>query len=292
MTRPLLSLVTPVYRGEAFIGDSIRVLLRELEALSEIAGDRQAFELIVVCDGDLDDSAAIARASQDDRVQVVSYPQNQGKGFALCAGMALAQGEMIGWLDSDLDIHPSVIVNACHRLAVGDVDAAVGSKRHPQSDVHYPASRRVLSWGFQHLARITLRVGVPDTQVGAKVFRRDVISTALPLLRVKRYAFDLEVLAVSALFGFDRVAQVPIKLEYRFTGSGINLVAVRRMLQDTFAITYRVRSRWYVHQFAQMQRDRLSQAPARSLKSDPAVDQSNLALFRALNVPLSRKDPS
>jgi glycosyltransferase involved in cell wall biosynthesis len=283
VTRPLLSLITPVYRGERFIAESIRILLDELGHLAPLAGDRPAFELIVVCDGAMDNSAEIARANGDPRVRVISYSENQGKGFALCAGMTAASGDLVGWLDSDLDIHPSVIVRACERVLQGDVDAAVGSKRHPKSNVHYPASRRVLSWGFQHLARITLRVGVPDTQVGAKVFRRDVIATALPLLRVKRYAFDLEVLAVAALFGFDRVAQVPITLEYRFSGTGINLDAVRRMLQDTLAITYRVRSRWYVHQYAQMQRARLLAEATPVRGSDPAVDSGNVALFRSLS---------
>ena len=275
MTPPLLSLVLPVYRGERFLDESIRTVLDALDALRDVSGSREPFELIVVCDGELDRSATIAEAIEDDRLRVIRYPENQGKGFALCAGMAASRGELVGWLDSDLDIHPSVIVDACRTLvSTDDIDAAVGSKRHPDSQVHYPATRRLLSWGFQHLAQITLRVGVPDTQVGAKVFRRSVITTALPLLRVKRYAFDLEVLAVAALFGFDRVAQVPIRLEYRFSGTGINLAAVRNMLQDALAITYRVHSRWYVHQYALMHRGRLAE-------ENPAVAAGNLALFRS-----------
>ena len=61
-----------------------------------------------------------------------------------------------------------------------------------------------------------------DTQVGAKVFRREMLDTVAPLLLIKRYAFDLEVLAVGAEFGFDRIEEVPVSIDYRFTGSGIN----------------------------------------------------------------------
>lgn len=283
MTTPLLSLVLPVYRGEQFIDESIRTVLEALDTLREVGTTDEPFELIVVCDGELDASATIAEAIADPRLHVIRYPVNQGKGFALCAGMATARGELVGWLDSDLDIHPSVIVNACKVLiATDEFDAAVGSKRHPDSQVHYPATRRLLSWGFQHLAQLTLRVGVPDTQVGAKVFRRTVIETALPLLRVKRYAFDLEVLAVAALFGFDRVAQVPIRLEYRFSGTGINLAAVRNMLQDALAITYRVHSRWYVHQFARMHRRREAVSSTPDATSSPVVPTGNIALLRAI----------
>ena len=74
-------------------------------------------------------------------------------------------------------------------------------------------SARILSWGFQLIVRFSLRVDVRDTQSGAKLFRREVLETVMPLLllRSERYAFDLEGLAVAALFArFDRMAQVPI----------------------------------------------------------------------------------
>jgi hypothetical protein len=63
----------------------------------------------------------------------------------------------------------------------------------------------------------------------------------LPFLLVKRYAFDLEFLAVARAFGFDRIEEMPIRLDYRFTGSGVRSRAVLRALIDTAAIFYRIR---------------------------------------------------
>jgi hypothetical protein len=84
-----------------------------------------------------------------------------------------------------------------------------------------------------------------------------MLTTVTPLLLIKRYAFDLEVLAVGAEFGFDRVREVPIELAYRFTGTGITRRAVRLMFQDTLAIGYRIHLRhWYVRQYAALQRQR------------------------------------
>jgi glycosyltransferase involved in cell wall biosynthesis len=244
-----LSLVTPVHHGAAFIGESLSHMLAALEGLG------RPFELIVVCDGCADRSAEIARGLGDDRVVVLDYPQNHGKGHAIAHGLAAAQGRLVGWLDSDLDIDPQVIVDAALRFDEEPIDAVVGSKRHPDSNVHYPLVRRVYSWGFQNLVRLLFRINVRDTQVGGKVFRREMVDTVAPLLLIKRYAFDLEVLAVGAEFGFDRVQEAPVNLTYRFSGTGINWRAVRHMFQDTLAIAYRIHIRhWYVRRFASLQR--------------------------------------
>jgi glycosyltransferase involved in cell wall biosynthesis len=281
---PYLSLIVPVVNGEAFIADNVRSILRTLETLG------QPFEVIVVCDGSMDGTAARADVG-DPRVQVIHYEENRGKGYAICTGIAASSGRLVGWLDSDLDISPTAILRGVAALQVGG-DAAVGSKRHPQSRVSYPLQRRILSLGFQLLVRILLRVNVRDTQVGAKVFRREMLDTVAPLLLIKRYAFDLEVLAVGAEFGFDRVVEIPVDLDYQFTGTGINSSTVRAMFIDSLAISYRVRIRhWYVRQYAHLQRERMDAAQGRPLPApDPPAAASEHAAA-AQDLPVPAPDP-
>ena len=80
-----------------------------------------------------------------------------------------------------------------------------------------------------------------DTQVGLKVFRREVAEEVLPLLLVKQFAFDLEFLAVARALGYGRIREQPVTLQYRFTGSGVRSIAVLLALIDTAAIFYRLR---------------------------------------------------
>jgi glycosyltransferase involved in cell wall biosynthesis len=250
-----LSLILPVHQGAGWIEGNVRRVLAALEEMG------RAFELIVVFDGDDDSGSVAARrvGEEDDRVRVFHYLQNQGKGFAVSFGVAQCRGRLIGWLDSDLDIAPESIVRAVACFDVAEIDAAIGSKRHDRSAVQYPTIRRLYSWGFQQLVRFLFRLNVRDTQVGAKVFRREMLDTVVPLLLVKRYAFDLEVLAVGAEFGFDRVVEFPVELSYRFSGTGINWRAVWNMLLDTLAIGYRIHLRhWYARQFASLERERAS----------------------------------
>ncbi len=269
-----LTLIVPTYNGRAYIAENVHKIVAALEALGE------PFEVLVVCDGSTDGTASVANSSSEDpRVRVLHYSQNHGKGHAICFGIAHARGLLVGWLDADLDIHPEAIVHAARRFKLAPIDAVIGSKRHTDSEVYYPLIRRFFSWGFQLLVRLLFRVSVRDTQVGAKLFRREMLETVAPLLLIKQYAFDLELLAVGAEFGFDRIEEMPVRLDYKFTGSGINTQAVRRMFLDTLAIAYRIHLRhWYVRQFAALQRERTypdlaldDATPADTLPSTPEI---------------------
>jgi glycosyltransferase involved in cell wall biosynthesis len=256
---PHLSLILPAYNAADYIEENVCEVVRTLESIG------RPFEVLLVCDGDGDGTADRARLVTDARVRVLSYAENRGKGYAVCFGVSHAHGRLIGWLDADLDIAPQVIVDSVRRFDERHIDAVVGSKRHPESEVSYPLIRRGLSRCFQLMIRVLFRINVSDTQVGAKVFRGEMLSIVAPLLLIKQYAFDLEVLAVAAEFGFDRIEEVPVHLDYRFSGTGINTQAVRRMFIDTLAIAYRIYIRhWYVRQFAQLQRRRMDAAASSS----------------------------
>src|SRR5207237_2235062 len=94
---------------------------------------------------------------------------------------------------------------------------------------------------YQQLNHFLFRLDVRETPAGLKVFRRGVVEEVMPLLLVKRFAFDLELLAVATALGYDRIRELPVRLDYRFTGSGVRSSAVLLALWDTAAIFYRLR---------------------------------------------------
>src|SRR5207302_3433080 len=111
---------------------------------------------------------------------------------------------------------------------------------HPMSNVHYPAPRRVQSFAYQLLIRTLFHVKVRDTQTGLKLFRRDVLEEVVPLLAIKRFAFDLELLVVARKLGYKKVMEAPVDLSYKFETS-TDLKAAWHVLWDTAAIFYRLR---------------------------------------------------
>jgi glycosyltransferase involved in cell wall biosynthesis len=239
---PHLAVVIPAYREGSRIHDNLRLLLTELDKL-----DRN-YEVVVVSDGSPDQTVAEAQRVASAHIKVVEYPGNMGKGYALRRGFEASSGDPVVFIDADMELHPSSIKKFLDIMHAGDADVVVGSKRHPESRVVYPAFRRVQSMAYQSLVRLLFSLNVKDTQTGLKLFRREVLEQTVPLLVVKRFAFDLELLAVAHHLGYTKIQEGPIDLTYKFE-STTNPTAVYRVLYDTAAIFYRLRLlRYYDHQ--------------------------------------------
>jgi glycosyltransferase involved in cell wall biosynthesis len=233
-----LSVVVPAYREGRHIRSNIDRLLTELDRLG------CDYEVIVVSDGNSDDTAAEAARTGSPRVKVIEYAINMGKGYALGRGVAKAAGELVTFIDADMELDPRAIGAFIHLIREENGDIVVGSKRHPGSRVHYPAFRRVQSFLYQVLIMLLFDLRVRETQTGLKLFRREVLANVVPLLAVKRFAFDLELLVVATHIGYRRIVEGPIELTYRFQ-STISPTAVFQILWDTAAIFYRLHIRRY-----------------------------------------------
>jgi hypothetical protein len=216
-------------------GPAVRGFLRELIARLE---DVASFEVIVVSDGSTDDTVAIAREFASPAVRVFHYARGSGKGHALRVGLNEARGEYVGYVDSDGDIDPEAIGPFLALMKLYRLDIVLGSKRHPMSEVNYPAVRRVMSWVYHKVARLLFLIDVRDTQTGFKVIRRDVLRAVLPRMLEKRYAFDLELLVIARLLGYRKVFEAPVRINYRFSSQVVPTTAAR-ILVDTTAIFYR-----------------------------------------------------
>jgi glycosyltransferase involved in cell wall biosynthesis len=231
-----LSFVIPAYNEE----ESIETALGTLD---EVVKDRRLpYEIVVVDDGSRDKtlSRAIKYASRNGHVKVLSYTQNEGKGYAVRTGFMQSKGDVVVFADSDMDIDLSTVSKYVDALEHGDI--VVATKWHPDSRVDMPLIRRILSHGFNVLVRILTGANLKDTQVGLKVMKKSAFANIFPRLCVKRYAFDVELLAVANLYGL-RIVQLPTQLRIR---GSFRLKEIFKMFQDLLGIAYRLRVlHWY-----------------------------------------------
>ena len=238
-TRPGLTVVMPAYRQAKTIAEDLS------RVIGVLASANLDFEIIVVVDGYLDETReiAVAIADNEPRVRVLGYQTNRGKGYAVRHGFESAQGDLVAFLDAGMDIDPKALIRAVVAQRTARADVVIGSKRHPMSMVSYPTIRRIYSGGYQLLTRVLFGFDVHDTQVGMKLFRREVIEAVVPRLLVKRFAFDVELLAVAYLLGYRRFVEVPVTIVHDGFASSVRLHSVFEMLWDTMAVWYRAKVR-------------------------------------------------
>ncbi len=245
MKNPLaLSVVVPAYKQEKTIVQNIHQLIEILDSL------KIPYEIICVVDGVLDETWSKAKKITSSKLKVVGYKTNRGKGCAVRYGLQFAKGNLIATIDSGNDLKLDVLRMMLEHFRWYDADIIVGSKRHPASKVTYPLPRRLMSWGYQVLVRLLFNLKIRDTQVGMKVFKREVIEKIRSRLLVKQYAFDIEMLAVANYLGFKKIYEAPVEVRLDFNkSSGIISKGfantVFRMLWDTVAVFYRLRIRHY-----------------------------------------------
>lgn len=197
------------------------------------------YEIIVVDDGSFDDTREKAISYRDkngrDHLKIVSYRKNLGKGNAVKTGFEQSKGDFIVVIDSDLDVDPKYIPHYVEALKSSDV--VVASKWHAESHISMRLKRKVLSFGFNALSRLLTGIKLKDTQTGLKAFKRSVLERMIPKLIVKRYAFDLELMAACNHCGF-RIVDLPVNIHVE---SVIALKEIFRMALDLFKVAYRLR---------------------------------------------------
>lgn len=227
------SVVMPVYNEENIIANSIRRTLEVLDTSNIF------FELLVVNDGSSDRTIESLEEFRD-RISMLSYGKNMGKGYALRYGASRAKGKIIAFYDSDLNIDPSHLVKYFSELKANDIDVLVGSKRLRGSVIKSSFARQFLSISYHLIAKALFGLKVMDTQVGIKVFKSEVLKEILPVLSIDRFAFDVELLVLASRFGY-KIAELPVSINMQTGLSNISVRAIGKMFIDTLEILYKLR---------------------------------------------------
>ncbi len=141
-----LSIIVSVYNEEAGIRRFYEVCAEVLSSLSE----KYSYEMIFVNDGSSDKSSEILREfSEEDRdhIRVIEFSKNFGHEAAMTAGLDYASGDILIFLDADLQHPPALIPEIARRLSEGaDIVNMVRTKNKTAGLV-----KNVTSGGFYAL---------------------------------------------------------------------------------------------------------------------------------------------
>ena len=158
-------------------------------------------DIIVVNDGCTDNSAEIL-ASFGDRITVVDYGKNQGKGYALKQGFKKAKQKGYDYaitIDSDGQHFPEDIPSFVEALEHHPGALIVGSRNLNQENM--PGGNTFANKFSNFWFKIQTGISLPDTQTGYRLYPLQ----KMPHIFSARYEAELSLLVFSAWRGTDLV---------------------------------------------------------------------------------------
>ncbi|OXG08765.1 glycosyltransferase involved in cell wall biosynthesis [Flavobacterium araucananum] len=170
MEKGLVSIITPMYNGERFVGDTINSVLNQTYS---------NWEIIVIDDGSKDNGPEKVKkfADQDNRISIFSQA-NGGSAAARNNGIRRAKGQYIALLDAD-DTWNSDFLEKQIKL-MNDKNALLVYSSHTRIDEH---SKEILTpfivpekINYNDLLKscyISCLTGLYDTSVYGKIYLRE-----------------------------------------------------------------------------------------------------------------------
>ena len=240
--KPYLTVVMPAYNEELLIRKNL------LYTAKEIARFAPEYRIIAVNDGSRDHTKEeiTAACSENPNIRMISYDRNRGKGYAIKRGILAADSEYTAFLDSDLELPPSLLRTYLSEMHSQNADIVIGSKMHKDSKLEYPFIRKVMSYGYYILLRLLFHLNLKDTQTGIKLFRTDRIQRVMRNVRSEGFSFDIEMLAIASMYGY-KIVEQPVVMQgtrkkMQGSHSKISFGQIFDMFFDTLKIKKRLRN--------------------------------------------------
>lgn len=190
-----VSVVIPSFNVERSIREVVERIPKEI------------FEKIVVDDGSRDRTGEMAKKAG---ARVVVHDVNYGKGRAIRTGASIAKGDIIVFLDADLQHRPEDIYKLVEPIQKDRADITIGS-RFLGNTKAMPFVRKISNFISTALIRLFFGINIGDTQSGYRAIKREFLEKMN--LESERYNIETEVLSYAGKFHM-RIEEVPIETIY------------------------------------------------------------------------------
>ena len=202
-----LSVIIPAYN------ESERII-PTLDSLNNYLSKQvYEWEVLVVNDGSKDNTVEVVKSFMFHvpHFKLLDNKKNYGKGWVVKQGMSEAKGDYRLFMDAD-NATKIETVEKFWSFFNQDYDVIIASIGIKGADVAGTEKfyRRIFGKLGNLWIQFWVTPGILDTQRGFKMFTAKAAETIFPKLKIIRWGFDIEVLALARKFGF-KIKEVPIK---------------------------------------------------------------------------------
>jgi glycosyltransferase involved in cell wall biosynthesis len=204
MSNQKVTVIIPAYNEAGSIGNIV----------SEIKSLYPDFEIIVINDGSVDDTAAEATKGG---ATVYSHPYNVGNGAAIKSGIRLASGDITVFMDGDGQHNPQDIATLLKYIP--EYDMVVGARTlSGQASLGRAVGNKIYNW----LGSYVTKFPIQDLTSGFRAIKSNIARNFLYLLP-NTYSYPTTI-TLGVLRNGNSIKYIPIESPKRTKGkSGINL---------------------------------------------------------------------
>src|SRR4051812_1111248 len=203
--RQSVAAVIPAYQEKKHVADVVRRTKQQLD------------HVLVVDDGSSDETAERAREAG---AEVITHPQNRGKGETIKSGLRHWLDRQMMWvvvLDADGQHRPEEILHFIEAATHDGASLLLGNRMKDVSSM--PFVRRWVNRYMSGKISKVCRQDIPDTQCGYRLIHRHLIPELLG--GANRFDYETEMLIIASRKGF-RIESVPITTVYSDEVSSIH----------------------------------------------------------------------
>ena len=220
---PELSVIIPIYDEQ----DNILPLHEQLaEALEQLG---RTYQVIYVDDGSRDASTQRLQtvAESDSHVVVIQFRRNFGQTAALQAGIDVSRGELLVFMDGDMQNDPRDIGRLLEKIDEGN-DVVSGWRKDRKDDL---LRRKVPSWLANRLISWVTGVRLKDYGCTLKAYRRETLAD------VRLYGEMHRFMPAYASWTGAAIAEIPVTHhERRFGRSKYGIWRTSRVMLDLLTV--------------------------------------------------------
>ena len=220
-----LSVVLPVCNEEENIEMQYQKIRENLNAI------KKTYEVIFVDDGSRDNSYSILSkiAAKDKNVKLVKFRRNFGQTAAMAAGIDFSEGEIIVFMDSDLQNDPSDIKTVLEKIEEG-YDVVSGWRKFRKDKM---ISRKIPSKIANRLIAKVSGVPLHDLGCSLKGYRAEVLK------KVRLYGEMHRFIPIHASWVGAKIIEIPVKHHARqFGKSKYGIQRTLKVLLDLITVKF------------------------------------------------------
>ncbi len=214
-----LTIVIPAFNEEKTITDLFNKVSRV-----NVPGFRK--QIILINDGSTDKTLQKIekiknRKKLNSKIEIISYKNNMGKGYAVRQGILKSKGELLIIQDADLEYDPENYHDLIEPFVSKNADVVYGSRFITNKP------RRVLYfWHFvannliTFLSNILTGLNLSDIETGYKVFNGDLIRKLALKLKSNGFGFEPEITSLVSKVNKVKIFEVGISYYGRTYSDG------------------------------------------------------------------------